>query len=259
MLVGPTETMANMASVPVSVEASETTANMPSKNKYVSVDASETTVPGSDAQPAKDTEDSTAGQTAGDSDCYKLAFYNIGSDVLTTPTIDVLSSEISEICDMIHDTNKRIIDSLTSGICDMVHDKCVDAVGISVLFNPKDDRWQQLQAIMEQVVWKLNSSSEWRANSADGSAQRPAWKGESDGHYVVVWNSHRLVLKAYEVIVYHYPFKMAKDLQFQQAEWPSGPPLQYRHYCSDVRPVPVVVSVRPGRNAARPVPVVLVA
>ena len=207
----------------------------------------------------QDTEDSTAGQTAGDSDCYKLAFYNIGSDVPATPTIHALSSEISEICDMIHDTNKRIVDSLTSGICDMVHDKCVDAVGISVLFNPKDDRWQQLQAIMEQVVWKLNSSSEWRANSADGSAQRPAWKGESDGHYVVVWNSHRLILKAYEVIVYHYPFKMAKDLQFQQAEWPSGPPLQYRHYCSDVRPVPVVVSVRPGRNAARPVPVVLVA
>ena len=28
------------------------------------------------AQPAKDTEDSTAGQTAADSDCYKLAFYN---------------------------------------------------------------------------------------------------------------------------------------------------------------------------------------
>ena len=45
MLVGPSETMANMASVPVSVGASETIANMPSKNKYVSVDASETTVP----------------------------------------------------------------------------------------------------------------------------------------------------------------------------------------------------------------------
>ena len=54
MLVGPSETMANMASVPMSVGASETIANMPSKNKYVSVDASEITVPGSDAQPAKE-------------------------------------------------------------------------------------------------------------------------------------------------------------------------------------------------------------
>ena len=211
------------------------------------------------AQPAKDTEDSTAGQTAGDSDCYKLTFYNIGSNVPATPAIDALSLEISEICEMVHNKDKRIIDGLTSEICDMVHDKCVDAVGISVIFNPTEDRWPQLQAIMEQVVGKLNSSSERRAKSADSSAERPAWKGQSDGHYVVVWNSHRLVLKAYEVIVYHYPFKMAKDLQFQQAEWPSGPPLQYRHYCSDVRPVPVVVSVRPGRNAARPVPVVLVA
>ena len=83
------------------------------------------------AQPAKDTEDSTAGQTAGDSDCYKLAFYNIGSNVPATPAIDALSLEISEICEMVHNKDKRIIDGLTSEICDMVHDKCVDAVGIS--------------------------------------------------------------------------------------------------------------------------------
>ena len=148
------------------------------------------------AQPAKDSENGTAGQTAGDNDCYKLAFYNIGSDVPATPAIDALSPEISQTCDMVHDTQKRIIDGLTSEICDMVHDKCVDAVGISVLFNPKDDRWQQLQAIMNQVVWKLNSSSERRANSADSSAEPPAWKGQSDGHYVVAWNSQRLLSKA---------------------------------------------------------------
>ena len=256
--------MANMASVPVSVGASETIANMPSKNKYVSVDASEITVPGSDAQPAKDTEDSTAGQTAGDSDCYKLAFYNIGSDVLTTPTTDALSSEISEMYDMVHDKNKRIIDGLTSEICDMVHDKCVDAVGISVLLNPgcntpsvAVDRWQQLQAIMEQVLCKLNSSSERRENSAGSSAEPPAWRGQSDGHYVVAWNSHRLFLKACQMIVYHYPSKVTKDLQFQQAEWPSGSPVHVCHHCSAVRSVPVLVSVCPRRNAARPVPVMV--
>ena len=143
MPVGPSETMANMASVPVSVGASETIANMPSENKYVSGDASETTVPGNDAQPAKDTEDSSAGQTAGDSDCYKLAFYNMGRSCI---------SEISETGDMVHDTNEPIIDDLTSEICDMVHDKCVDAVGISVLLNPKKDRRQQLQAITQKAV-----------------------------------------------------------------------------------------------------------
>ena len=30
-------------------------------------------------RPASDTEDSTAGQTAGESDCYKLAFYNMSA------------------------------------------------------------------------------------------------------------------------------------------------------------------------------------
>ena len=137
----------------------------------------------------------------------------------------------------------------------MVHDKCVDAVGISVLFNPKDDRWQQLQAIMNQVVWKLNSSSEQRANSADSSAEPPAWKGQSDVHYVVAWNSQRLVSKACEEIVYRYPSKIVKDLQFQQAEWPSGPQLHVYHDCSVVRPAPVVVSVCAARNAAQTVPV----
>ena len=212
--------------------------------------------PGSAAQPAKDTEDRTAGQTAADSDCYKLAFYNMSSDVPATPAINALSLEISQISDMVHDANKRIIDGLSSEICDMLHDKCVDAVGISVLFNPKDDRWQQLQAIMDQVVWKLNSSSEQRANSADSSAEPPAWKGQSDGHYVVIWNSQRLVLKAYSLVVnphdiYH------KDLRFQQAEWPSGPLLHVYHLCSAVRPVPVVVSVCPEWNAARTIPVVV--
>ena len=58
-------------------------------------------------RPASDAEDSTAGQTAGESDCYKLAFYNIGANVPATPTTDAHSSELSEICDMVHNTNKR--------------------------------------------------------------------------------------------------------------------------------------------------------
>ena len=219
--------------------------------------------PGSAAQPAKDTEDGIAGQTAADSDCYKLAFYNIGSDIPAAPTIDALSPEISQICDMVHCRNKRIIDALTSKICDMVYDKCVDAVGISVLFDPKADRWEQLRAIMDQALeklncklnCKLNSSSERRANSADSSAEPPAWKGQSDGHYVVAWNSQRLVSKACEEIVYRYLSKIVKDLQFQQAEWPSGPQLHVYHDCSVVRPAPVVVSVCAARNAAQTVPV----
>ena len=203
---------------------------------------------------ASDAEDSTAGQTAGESDCYKLAFYNIGANVPATPTTDAHSSELSE---MVHNTNKRIIDGLTSEICDMAHDKCADVVGISVLFNPNDDRWQQHQAILEQILRKLNSRSERRANSTDSSAEPPAWKGESDAHYVVVWKSQRLVLEAHKEIIYQWPSKITKDLQFQQAEWPSGPPVHVYHHCSAVRSVPVVLSVWPGRNAAQPVPVMV--
>ena len=39
---------------------------------------------GSAAQPAKDTEDSNAGQTAGDSDCYKLAPSTTSGERLAT-------------------------------------------------------------------------------------------------------------------------------------------------------------------------------
>ena len=167
---------------------------------------------------------------------------------------------------MVHCRNKRIIDALTSKICDMVYDKCVDAVGISVLFDPKADRWEQLRAIMDQALeklncklnCKLNSSSERRANSADSNAEPPAWKGQSDGHYIVVWNSQRLVLTAYKADYEETP-KIVKYLQFQQAEWPSGPSLRVYHDCSAVRPDPVdgvlLVSVCSGRNAARTVPV----
>ena len=103
--------------------------------------------------PAKPS--SSAALPAGYSEFHRLAFYNIGWDAKSKKVWHTM-------------------EGLATEICDMVHDKCVDAVGISVLFNPKDDRWQQLQAIMNQVVWKLNSSSERRANSADSSAEPPA-------------------------------------------------------------------------------------
>ena len=162
---------------------------------------------------------------------YKLAVYNIGSDVTATPLMRS-SSDVTATPLIAARYNRHITDGLATEICDMVHDKCIDAVGICEVAH----RCQRSRAIMDQVVWKLNSSSERRANSADSNAEPPAWKGQSDGHYVVVWNSQRLVLKAYEEIVYHYPSKIVKDLQFQQAEWPSGPSLHVYHDCSAVRP-----------------------
>ena len=189
---------------------------------------------GSAEQPAAHSEASRAARPAGDSDdigsgvtafynidsdvppAYKLAFYNIGSDVTATP-------------------NQHTTDGLATEICDIAHDKCVDAVGISKVFNPKDDRCQQLQSIMEQVVWKLNSRAGRPANSADSSAEQPAWKGHIDGHYVCVWNTHRLVLTAYEYLQKH-PARISQYLQFRQAEWPSASPLHVYHHCNAARP-----------------------
>ena len=150
---------------------------------------------------------------AGYSEFHRLAFYNIdwnGDDIEAWHTMRGLATEI----------------------CDMVHDKCVDAVGICEVLNLSrgicevlnlrdDSYWQQRQDIMKHVVWKLNSRAEQPATSADNSAQQPAWKGQSDGHYIFVWNSNRLVLTSYEYIscgIAEHPWRMAQYLQFEPAQ-----------------------------------------
>ena len=124
------------------------------------------------------------------------------------------------------------MDGLATEICNMVLDKCVDAVGISEVFNLKDDLWQQRQEIMQHVVSKLNSSAARPATSADSSAARPAWDGRSNGHYIFVWNSSRLVLTEYEYVscgIKEHHWRMAQYLQFQCAESQGGPPLHVCH------------------------------
>ena len=102
---------------------------------------------------------------AGYSEFHRLAFYNIGWNPFSRKAWHTM-------------------DGLATEICDMVHDKCVDAVGICEVFNLRDDScWQRRQDIMKHVVRKLNSSAEQPATSADHSAEQPAWKGQSDGHY----------------------------------------------------------------------------
>ena len=136
---------------------------------------------------------------AGYSEFHRLAFYNIGWNPFSKK-------------------GWHTMDGLATEICDMVHDKCVDAVGICEVFNLRDDScWQQRQDIMEHVVWKLNTT----ATSADNSAEQPAWKGQSDGHYIFAWNSNRLLLTSYEYIscgIAEHPWRMAQYLQFQPAQ-----------------------------------------
>ena len=169
----------------------------------------------SDALPPPATSESSAARPAGDSDFYRLALYNIGWDV-------TLKKE------------QHTVDGIATEICNMVHDKGTDAMGISEVFNLKDDRWQQRQVIMEHVVAKLNSGAGRPASSEDSSAAQPAWKGQCDGRYVFVWNSNRLVLTAYKYTscgIKDQPWRMAQYLEFQHAESQSRTPLHVCHHC----------------------------
>ena len=190
---------------------------------------------GSAQQPASESSDPNAARPVqpaqymtvdhsphrgGYSEYHRLAFYNIGWDRKSKK-------------------EWHTADGLATEICDMVHDKGIDAVGICEVFNLRDDScWQQRQGIMKHVVSKLNSRAGRPATSAGSSAERPAWKGQSDGHYIFAWNSNRLVLKTYEYIscgIEEHPWRMAQYLQFQPAESHYHSPVSL-HVCHNHSP-----------------------
>ena len=168
--------------------------------------------------PAKPS--SSAALPAGYSEFHRLAFYNIG--------LDAQSKKVW-----------HTMEGLATEICDMVHDKCVDAVSICEVFNLRDDSWwQQRQDIMEHVVRKLNTSAAQQQTPADSSAERPAWKGQSDGHYIFAWNSNRLVLTTYKYIscgIEEHPWRMAQYLQFKPAKSHYHSPVSL-HVCHNHSP-----------------------
>ena len=180
------------------------------------------TVPGNSTsaeQPALPVESaeymfkSSAARPASCNNWYRLSFYNIGWNLASKKA-------------------RHTMEGLATEICNMVHDKCVDAVGISEVFNLKHDMWQQRQDIMQHVVSKLNSSAARPATSVDSSAARPAWTGRSDGHYIFVWNSSRLLLTDYEYVscgIKEQTWRMAQYLQFKCAESQDDPPLHVCH------------------------------
>ena len=87
------------------------------------------------ADPAEYKFEGSAVRPAGYSSWHRLAFYNIGWD----------------------DTRN----GLAKEICNMVQDKCVDAVGISEVYNLKDGSFhQERQNIMQHLLSSLNSSAE---------------------------------------------------------------------------------------------------
>ena len=178
-------------------------------------------------QTADDLSKSSAARPADQSALYNLALYNIGSDATAT-------------------SNQHIGGDVATKICNIIDDRCIDAMIISGLFNAKNDRLQQLQAIVKNVVLKLSNDDGRPANSVDSSAEQPAWKSQIKGYYVCVWNTHRLTLTAYENSQKDLS-RISQHLQFRQAQQPSGPPLHFHHHCNAAQPAPpVVVSIRPG-------------
>ena len=72
-------------------------------------------------------------------------------------------------------------------------------------------------------------------SSLNSSAARPAlsaWVGRSDGHYLFVWNSNKLVLKNYEFVscgIDEHPWRRCQYLEFQCADSIDTPPLHVIH------------------------------
>ena len=94
---------------------------------------------------------------------HKLAFYNVGWQ----PT-----------------SNAHTAAWLTREVHDIVTNGNVDAIGISEVFNIRNDLHDTRNDIMSQILGHLNESS----------AERPAWEGKADVHYIFIWKPKSLRL-----------------------------------------------------------------
>ena len=137
---------------------------------------------------------------------YRIAFHNISS-----------GRECSNM------------DGLATKICEMVRNKSVDAVGIGGL---------SLALQVSDIQNVVKTSEMWSSvllcvlSRLNRGAERPAWKGRSDGHYIFVWNSQRLMLSIYNYVscgIEEQPWRMAQYLLFRDTESQTGPPLHVCH------------------------------
>ena len=118
---------------------------------------------------------------------HKLAFYNVGwQPTSKTHNAAWLTREVSEI--------------VTNGN--------VDAIGISEVFNIRNELNDMGNDIMSQLLGHLNQ----------GSAERPAWEGKTDAHYIFIWKPNSLRLIDYDVVgcgVSSEPNRRGQYFQFQ--------------------------------------------
>ena len=144
------------------------------------------------AQPAEVVKRSAA-RPAAHTGFYTFAYYNIGWQRGSKK---------------LHHTKEN----LAVEICDLVRAKSVDAVGISEVFNLREpEHAPDRQDIMRLVLSRLNGRPDRHVLVDE------CWRGQSDGHYIFVWNSHRLVLKTYNYVncgIEEQRWRMAQYFQF---------------------------------------------
>ena len=153
------------------------------------------------AEAAEFLHGSSVARTAEPGNWRKLAFYNIG---------------------WAHTSKKHTKKVLTDEIMTLVAKKDLDAIGISEVFNLKDDVFHaERQSIMEHLLGALN-----------GSAAQPAWAGRCDGHYIFIWDTMTLHLNEYEFIgcgIAEHPWRRAQYMQFKYPDLQNGPLLHLLH------------------------------
>ena len=133
------------------------------------------------------------------------------------------------------------MDVLAKEIWNMVHSKCIDGVGLTEVYNLRDDSLKEKrQIIMQHLLSILNSSAARLASSAhsdghlviDDIAAQPVWAGRCDGHYIFLWNTSKLILLDYEFLscgIQEHAWRRAQYLQFQRPQSQSDPPLHICH------------------------------
>ena len=113
-------------------------------------------------------------------------------------------------------------ENLADEICEMAIAKGADAIGICEIYNLRDTHLAgERQVIINHVLSQLNNS-----------AQQPVWRGESDGHYMFLWNTKKLHRELYKYVsceVADQPWRMAQYFRFQHAQKQTGPPLHVCH------------------------------
>ena len=129
----------------------------------------------------------TAAQHALQGPTHKLAFYNVG---------------------WASSSKKHKAAWLAREVSNIVTTRNVDAIGISEVFNQRENLEDRREVIMSALLGHLNQ----------GSAEQPAREGRTDAHYIFIWNSNSLRLVNYEVVscgIREEPSRRGQYFEFQ--------------------------------------------